>query len=334
MPTVVEMVTSPLLLVPADGYTGGAFDVVITLSEKPAAFAAAQVGVDKGTAGEPVYLGAITPVDPDGVGNLPAAPATGTDMMHHQYKVAITPKAEDGDLVVKVNEFEDQVKGRRLESSDAIVSADLPEYAENDVYATPANKYTPTANLSEGVTKLTVKIKLASVAALAAGHEVLLTNKRVIPAGGYLIVATDPTMTGINLPKGADADDNTPKINERSPAELLYNAIKVGLPDLEAFLGNGGTIDLVSPNAGLVISEIMWGSDASFIESSQSQWIEIHNTTAANIATGDKTHKLIFYGPNETVPAKTAAVAATATAVAVSAALPAGVVDRVGTIDG
>ena len=182
------------------------------------------------------------------------------------------------------------------------------------------------------MTKLTVKIKLASAVALAAGHEVLLTNKRVIPAGGYLIVATDPTMTGINLPTGADADDNTPKINERSPAELLYNAITKELPDLEAFLGNGGTIDLVSPDAGLVISEIMWGSDASLAESSQSQWIEIHNTTAANIATGDKTHKLLFYGPNETVPAKTAAVAATATTAAVAAALPAGVVDRVGTI--
>ena len=65
---------------------------------------------------------------------------------------------------------------------------------------------------------------------------------------------------------------------------------------------------------------------------SQSQWIEIKNTTAANIATGDKTHKLIFYGPNEAVPAKTAAVAATATAVAVPEALPAGVVDRVGTV--
>ena len=38
-PTVVSMVTSSVLLVPADGYTGGAFDVVITLSEKPAAFA-------------------------------------------------------------------------------------------------------------------------------------------------------------------------------------------------------------------------------------------------------------------------------------------------------
>ena len=177
-----------------------------------------------------------------------------------------------------------------------------------------------------------MKIKLASVAALAAGHEVLLTNKRVIPAGGYLIVATATADTGINLPTGHDADDNTPKINERSPAELKYNAISVGLPNLEAFLGNGGTIDLVSPNAGLVISEIMWGSDASLGTNSQSQWIEIKNTTAANIATGDKTHKLIFYGPNEAVPAKTAAVAATATAVAVPEALPAGVVDRVGTV--
>ena len=44
---------------------------------------------------------------------VPDDNATGTDMMHHQYKVAITPKAEDGDLIVKVNEFEDQVKGRK-----------------------------------------------------------------------------------------------------------------------------------------------------------------------------------------------------------------------------
>ena len=49
--------------------------------------------------------------------------------------------------------------------------------------------------------------------------------------------------------------------------------------------------------------------------------------------TGDKTHKFMFYGPNEPPPAKTAAVAATATAVAVPAALPAGVADRVGTIN-
>ena len=101
---------------------------------------------------------------------------------------------------------------------------------------------------------------------------------------------------------------------------------------METFLANGGTIDLVAPN-DLVISEIMWGSDASLDENNKSQWIEIQNNSGASILTGDKTHKFMFYGPNEPPPAKTAAVAATATAVAVPAALPAGVADRVGTIN-
>ena len=58
--------------------------------------------------------------------------------------------------------------------------------------------------------------------------------------------------------------DKTPKDTDRPPAGLLYNVIaKDGLPNLETFLANGGTIDLVAPDAGVVISEIMWGSDAS-----------------------------------------------------------------------
>ena len=152
------------------------------------------------------------------------------------------------------------------------------------------------------VDQLTVKIKKATAKALPPGHEVKLKNKRVIPADGYLIVATATGDTGINIPDAADADDNTPKIDKRSPAELKYNAISVGIPNLEAFLSNGGTIDLVSPDAGLVITEIMWGSDASLATNSNSQWIEIMNTTDADIKTGDGTHKLIFYGPNETPP--------------------------------
>ncbi len=243
-----------------------------------------------------------------------STPATGRDSMHYPYLVTITPNLVNGDdIVIKVKEFEDQVKP-------------LPN---------PYRPKTRAVDEIEGVDKLTVRVLASAVtpaAALDAGHEVLLTNKRRIPAGGFLIVATDPALTGINLPANADADDNTPKSSERSPLELKYNVIKVGLPNLEAFLTNGGTIDLVSPNAGLVISEIMWGSDASLDTNSHSQWIEIKNTTAAEIATGDKTHKLIFYGPGELPPAKTAAVAATATTAAMPAALPAGVVDRVGTI--
>ena len=239
-------------------------------------------------------------------------PATGTDGKLHSYVVTITPKYENtDDIVVRVKTFNDQV---------------LPR----------PNRYTPPrvdALYREGIDQLTITVGDDSPTALAAGHEVLLTNKRVIPAGGYLIVATDLAGTGINLPKNHNADDNTPKASERSPAELKYNAIPVALPNLEAFLSNGGTIDLVSPDAGLMITEIMWGSDASLGTNSNSQWIEIKNTTAADIKTGDKTHKLIFYGPNEAVPAKTAAVAATATTAAKPAALPSGVVDRVGTIN-
>ena len=61
------------------------------------------------------------------------------------------------------------------------------------------------------------------------------------------------------------------------------------------------------------------------------------NKSGKNLLTGDGNYKLVFYGPNETPPAKVAvaAVAATGTLKAQPAgmALPAGVTDRVGTID-
>ena len=60
----------------------------------------------------------------------------------------------------------------------------------------------------------------------------------------------------------------------------MYNAIKVALPNLETFLGNGGTIDVVGPEK-VVISEIMWGSDASLATNSHSQWIELKNPSLA-----------------------------------------------------
>ena len=299
------------LLVPDAGFTGDTFDIIVTLSEEPkeGKLTGGHFDVTNGTASDGVFLGKGDFIRSSDNNEFHT---TGRDRMQYQYLVTITPEAKDGDLVIKLKSFEDQKKPTSYKYMPP-----LDELAYQEMW-----------------NKLTVKInKAAAAAALGEGHEVLLTPKRVIPAGGFLIVATATGDTGINLPTNADADDNTPKDSERSPAERKYNAISVDIPNLEAFLNNGGTIDLVSPNAGLVISEIMWGSDASLETNSQSQWIEIKNTTAADIKTGDKTHKLIFYGPNETVPPKTAAVAATATTKAVPAALPAGVVDRVGTID-
>ena len=81
------------------------------------------------------------------------------------------------------------------------------------------------------------------------------------------------------MPPGAI--DEAPKLHERTPAELIYNVIDDGdLPNLETFLANGGVIDVMSPHA-LVISEVMWGSDASLDDGSKSQWIELYNAGAA-----------------------------------------------------
>ena len=72
----------------------------------------------------------------------------------------------------------------------------------------------------------------------------------------------------------------------RAPNLQTYNIIKAGLPNLETFLSNGGTIDVVSPHAGLVISEVMWGSDASLgtdgtaVDPTNNQWIELYNPGA------------------------------------------------------
>ena len=218
--------------------------------------------------------------------NLGTTPLVGTgrDAMLHPYVVTIAPKYPAGkaDIVLKVNAFEDT-------------------FVPPNRYI-PPDKRVPVVDFTEGVDQLTIKVGKETLTALAEGHPVALTNKRVVPAGGYLIVATNLAETGINLPTNSNADDNAPLDNERSPAERKYNAIPVTLPDLEGFLRNGGTIDLVSPSAGLVISEIMWGSDASLATNSNSQWIEIKNTTAADIKTGDATDKLIFYGSNEALP--------------------------------
>ena len=113
---------------------------------------------------------------------------------------------------------------------------------------------------------------------------------------------------------------------DRKPSQQTYNMIEADLVDLSTFLLNGGTIDLNAAGA-VVISEIMWGTDGG---STNRQWIEIMNTTDKDIKTKD--YKLMFYTASETVPPMTAAVAATATAAAKPAALPAGVADRVGTL--
>ena len=321
-PTVysIRRASDPLLPV-----TAATENVIILLSEQPKAFTKDHVDATNATWGDPVALVAI-PEDPDGLDNQETGegntadnmPSTGRDMMLYPYVLTITPKYENkNDIVVKVKAFEDMV------------------LSVANKYPVPARE----ADYDEGMSKLTIKVGKEAPVAKSAGFKLALPEKKVIPGSGYLVVAEDKAGSSVHVPPGAI--DAAPKAHERTPAELIYNVIDDGdLPNLETFLANGGVIDVMSPHA-LVISEVMWGSDASIVDDhSKSQWIELYNagaayTTVKEDAATDayEATYLVFYGPNETPPAMTAAVAATATTPAVPAALPAGVTDRIGTID-
>ena len=208
---------------------------------------------------------------------------TGFDSMLHPFLVTITPKyANKNAVVVKVKEWEEQI---------------LPAPGQSALkYAPPPTE----AEFVEGVDKLTIKIGKEVLADKTAGIEVKLLNEGIIPKDGYLVVAKDKGGSAVRDPGDAK---KSPASTARQPFALTYNLIDGGLPNLEAFLINGGTIDLVAPNDGLVISEIMWGTDASIADSFKSQYIEIRNTSGAEITMGDGTHKLIFYPAGSALPA-------------------------------
>ena len=92
----------------------------------------------------------------------------------------------------------------------------------------------------------------------------------------------------------------------------------------------------------LKISEVMWGENVSLVARTNSQYIELYNpgdgdvkTPADDVKTFDKDEQLtlVFYGSNEFghIPAKVAVAATGATPATM--ALPAGVADRIGTLD-
>ena len=290
--------------------TEATFDVLVTLSEEPKkdTFTKDRFDISNADITEITALGGFAHVDVEGMRS------TGRDDMIYKYLLTVTPKYENkNDIVIKIKDWESQEKPG-------------PE------------KYTPPTrevDYVEGTHKLTIKVGAGAPKDAVGGIPVSLPENTVIPKDGYLVVAKDVAGSAVRSPGGADA---SPVNTGRAPFAQTYNlTVGATIPNLESFLTNGGTIDVTGPKS-LVITEIMWGSDASLKNAdgnsapSNSQWIELKNTSGAEIKAAADAYKLIFYAPNEAPPAKTAAVAATATALAVPAALPAGVTDRVGTI--
>ena len=164
-----------------------------------------------------------------------------------------------------------------------------------------------------------------------AGYKISVAKDVVIPAGGYLVLATDAPGSEVVVPPGKI--NESPKSTERKPAEMIYNVVHgVVIPNLATQFANGVVIDVVSQHAGLVISEVMWGEDVSLSPTRNSQWIELYNPGAEYKTVDNADHTpdvnealtLIFYAPNEFGDVPSAGADGT---------LPAGVTDRIGTLD-
>ena len=244
--------------------THDAFSFKVTLSEKPKEFKKGHIdaGDHATVSGDPVFAGTMP--EPE----TPADQSTEASNLLYQYLVTIKPKYESkDDIVIKIKSFEDT--------------------------SSPANK---------SLVSMAYMVKVNSDANKKVGQsgtKVELDKDFIIPKDGYLIVARKKAESYITDP--GDAKHGAADIARRVEAKKqTYNMIEKSLGiNLEGFLIRGGTIDLVSDKAGLKISEIMWATDAG---SADRQWIEIANTSGAEIKLGDKTTKFMLYEAGEVLP--------------------------------
>ena len=229
-------------------------------------------------------------------------PPTGRDDMLHPYQVTLTPTYKTAaDIVVSVNKWETQAeKVNRVTGASSI-----------GMYKPPV---LPTGYV-HGYNQLTIPVSASAVktppATTPSGViEVVIPSDFVWIAGsdGFTVFVADVAGSGIAIPGGsmpASGSTHTVAATARRDAHKAYNVVDYEtflgspMPNLQTFLLSGGTIHF-SGTAGLVISEVMWGTDISLSPPSNSQWIELKNVTGAPITGGGV---LSFIGPNESLPA-------------------------------
>ena len=292
--------------VPAGRVKTETFDVIVVLNEQPRGGKFQATDDPKQITASEASITAITalqPVDPTGPdgtigndddGDLPNWTTGGRDNMVYPYLVTVKPNKGDKTVVIRVGMWYDQVAGTLDATAGTFTSA--------------SHAYTPPNTLDEveGTNKLTVLTGVPAdpAAVKTGGITVHLPHGDApeIPADGYYILYRDGDTSGIVISGAGDENDNT----KQTPVQLKYNARSGGSVNLETFLASGGTIDLITTTdaamGDVVISEIMWGSDAANADSWKSQWIELHNTTDAKIVVGEKQWSLVFYAAHEVLP--------------------------------
>ena len=247
--------------------------------------------------------------------------ATGRDNKFHQYFVTIAPAAglSGDDVVISLNQFSDKV----LPVPNMYVPLSYQEIvattlATAQVTVRDARVANETLTVTATTTAATDHFKPSADARLP--HEKFLPEKLVIPANGYLVLASGTyAQSGIRKADAKLAD-------KKDPGETLYNSVEKFDPpypgdDLANLFRNGGTIQLsyqdipgntaakdaatgyagassAAIKAGdVIINEIMWGYDRGLDNRAytEGQWIELHNTTAAAISL-DKQEWILSYG--------------------------------------
>ena len=320
----------------------GDFDVRIVLSELPAAFTLAdhikvtggEAVVGSLVAGTPFLREGPVPLDifaplraellnttrphpiegmyehslttggvPAGAfGSGPVPYPTGPDLKYQQYRVRISPyqpaatyDRPDPRVVITISAFHDG-------------AAPYNNYYQPGVNA---------ASTPNGREKLDLPIA-PSLDPRDPGFELLLPDSEdaKIPANGFYLLVRNKQNSGIDWSQEVDRSDYRKVENvatKQTPVQLFYNVRASDmLPNLETFLVNNGTIELVAygPSRGrqttlnlgdIYISEVMWGSDAGLLDPRESQWIEIATSGPARDI-GDSRLALHFYAAHETAP--------------------------------
>ena len=226
-------------------------------------------------------------------------PPTGRDGMLHPYSVTLTPSyTTAADIVVRVNQW--QTLGTKV---------------NRETDATNIGMYKPPVletGYTDGYNSLTIGVNASAVKkALPPTPSVIIQLPLMeFPAGsaGFGVYVANAEGSGIAIPGGSiDMTEGPSKgISNgtalRTTPQMSYNICDMGvraapIPNLQEFLGNGGTIYLEAP-AGFVISEVMWGTDLSLDPHTNSQWIEVKNTTGV---TASIAPRLAFIAINDSL---------------------------------
>ena len=254
--------------------------------------------------------------------------ATGRDNMYHQYFVTVAPNPGfDGYVTISIKQFSDKVlpvANMYTPLSDSQIVATTLVTAEETVRDARVMNETLMVRVH---TIADSKVEAAKVAYEArqktvldvALNETVIPGKLFIPAGGFLVLARgkDQAASGVRSVPDKLKDRRLTAAQEKYRVKYEFK-LNAPADDLDNFFRNGGTLNLAyadipeatgsghgdskgatgddttdytaaSTNtyaAGdLIINEIMWGLDGAGMDS---QYIELHNTTAAAISIDNK----------------------------------------------